>query len=403
MPIPPILDVFVVWHPDDPLGAQRFRDLHRHFHGSAFSGLAGGAVEVYSRSEGWQFHGAAPRPLGIAPPRMNGLPAAQFNAIVPVVDVNLVRSLQDDKTGWEPYLGEILSLHGRPGVGVYPIVADDLHWDGQLRRELQTLPRVVNHSPGHLGREVAQAITQRIQQERGLPKLLTVFVSHTRKRSAEENAFGGESVLEHVRHQIRNSHLEEFFDAHDIQPGTDWEKTLEEYAARSALLMVRTDEYAGQDWTQREVRIAKQNGMPVVSLYSLRAGEERGSFLMDHVPSAVCDPDDPGPGIDVALNRLVDEALKNALWHAQSSYLSSDGFDWLPAHAPEPATLVPWLKTHRASQREDRHLWVMHPDPPLGTAERRVLDEICALAGYDVDVDVLTPRTFAARGGTVKR
>ncbi len=50
MAIPPILDRFVVWHPDDKMGAARFADLNEHSHSPAFSGLAGGAVEVYARS-----------------------------------------------------------------------------------------------------------------------------------------------------------------------------------------------------------------------------------------------------------------------------------------------------------------------------------------------------------------
>lgn len=403
MPIPPILDVFVVWHPDDVLGTQRFRDLHEHFHSPSFSGLAGGAVEVYARSEGWESPGGVPRPLGIGAQAIDGLPAAEFNAVVPVVDVNLVRALADERSGWRQYLDEILRLHDQKGVGVYPVVAKGLNWNAPLK-DIQTLPSVVNDDPGRFGREVAQAITQHIHKEEGRPKRLTVFISHTKNRSPQEKQIPADesAIFEQVRERIQKSHLAAFFDAQDIQLGSGWERTLEDNAARSALLMVRTDAYAGRDWTQREVRVAKGSGMPVVCMYSLSVGEERGSFLMDHVPSVVCDLDNPAPGIDVALNRLVDEALKSTLWRAQSSYLSSDGFDWLPAHSPEPATLVPWLSEHRNRHPDDMHLWVMHPDPPLGSAERAVLMEICALAGYDVDVDVFTPRTFAARGGSVR-
>jgi hypothetical protein len=70
---------------------------------------------------------------------------------------------------------------------------------------------------------------------------------------------------------------------------------------------------------------------------------------------------------------------------------------------PEPTTLAPWLAGHRKIQPNDSHLWVIHPDPPLGPAERDVLLQLCDLAGYNVDVDILTPRTFAARGGSLKK
>ena len=63
MLIPPILDVFVVWHPDDAIGEMALEWLSEHFHSTAFAGLAGGAVEVYGRSVGWDGPEAPPRPL----------------------------------------------------------------------------------------------------------------------------------------------------------------------------------------------------------------------------------------------------------------------------------------------------------------------------------------------------
>jgi hypothetical protein len=51
---PPILEYYVLWHPDDDaLGSSVAQQLMDHFHGPAYAGLAGGAVEVYTRSTGW--------------------------------------------------------------------------------------------------------------------------------------------------------------------------------------------------------------------------------------------------------------------------------------------------------------------------------------------------------------
>lgn len=405
MLIPPILDVFVVWHPGDKIGAERFHELHEHFHSPAFSGLAGGAVEVYARSEPWT-PGGAPRPLGLDAPLGTGLPRAQFNAIVPVIDTHLMRAVADEADAWNGYLREIANLNEQPGVGVYPVVATGLRWNNSTVEDIlggiQTLPPEVNDDRGLFGRELAQAITQHIHRERNLPERLKVFVSHTKLQSPDEAARSRPAVFELVRNHIQESHLSAFFDAHSIQPGSDWKQTLEENSARGALLMIRTDVYAGREWTQREVHTAKRSGMPLVCMYALTAGEERGSFLMDHIPSVVCNLDDPGPGIKVALDRLVNEALKNTLWQAQTSYLAEDGFDWLPAQSPEPITLIPWLDEHRAEHADDHRLWVIHPDPPLGYAERHALLQLCTVAGYDKEqVDILTPRTFAARGGAL--
>jgi hypothetical protein len=199
---------------------------------------------------------------------------------------------------------------------------------------------------------------------------------------------------------IAQTHLEDFFDAHDLAPGSTWDAVLQENASNCAMLAIRTDLYAGREWTQREVLAAKRHDVPIVTLMALQEGEARGSFLMDHVPSVPFDRADAATSIERGLGRLVDEVLKRALWQAQAAYVTEQGFDWTPVHAPEPVTAVKWLADHRASSPDDQHAWVIHPDPPLGPAELAVATEVFEIAGFDrAKVEILTPRTFASRGG----
>ena len=49
--LPPTLEIYVVWHPNDPAGQTAAQQFIEHFHGTAFSGLIGGAViieEIFS-------------------------------------------------------------------------------------------------------------------------------------------------------------------------------------------------------------------------------------------------------------------------------------------------------------------------------------------------------------------
>ena len=48
--LPPVLEIYVVWHTKDAEGQTIADTLLGHFRGTAFSGLIGGAVEVYVRS-----------------------------------------------------------------------------------------------------------------------------------------------------------------------------------------------------------------------------------------------------------------------------------------------------------------------------------------------------------------
>lgn len=400
MPVtPPILDIFVIWHPDELGGEDLFKQLDDHYHSPAFSGLAGGAVEVYGRSAAWA-PDSAPRPLGIAAELAPGVTAAQYNVIILYIGASLAQAVLND-SGWESYVADIAQYSGRDDVIVLPLLRPRFSIPdtriGELVGGIQPLPRESLTDPGVFGREVSQAVTQWLTgQER-----IQVFVSHTKHPSlVESHDNDGACIYDRVREAILTTRLEDFFDAQDIQTGEDWEAALDGNARRSALLMVRTDSYAGREWTQREVLEAKAADMPIICMYALTDGESRGSFLMDHVPSVPCDLSQPLPGIKTALNRLVDEALKRSLWQAQEVYLKEHGFDWLPVHAPEPVTLTRWLMNHQAVDQADRHVWIMHPDPPLGPRERAVVTDLCVLAGFNTS-DVLTPRTFATRGGVL--
>ena len=121
--LPPILEVYVVWHPDDPEGAQIAAWLLEHFRGAPYSGLVGGAVEVYTRSEPWQPGSDAPRPLPCQVPLPYQLPHAQVTAIVPVLGVRLARAVGQDSSDWRGYLESIHAAAeaGSELIGVFPV------------------------------------------------------------------------------------------------------------------------------------------------------------------------------------------------------------------------------------------------------------------------------------------
>lgn len=408
MPAPPILEIYVLWHPDDALGASITDWLIEHFHGPAYAGLAGGAVEVYLRSTAWAEPTGPPRPLPFMKALPADLPAGQITVVIPVLGRAMARAVRDH-TDWREYVQAVFdanddsSPEGQAAVAVLPLLAPGADLSGTslatMTSTLQALPKSVADSPAVLGREVAQAITQRVARsftDADLDQRVTVFISHTKHSTGPGD--DPDRLLAILHEVLQTTHLDSFFDAQDIQVADDWEKTLDTEAARHAMLMVRTDNYASRGWTQREVLVAKQHDIPIVSLYAVSHEEQRGSFLMDHVPVVACPPGDERRAIERSLNRLVDEALKRALWLVQRSYLESDGFDWLPVHAPEPVTLAAWLRSNDVDK--ETQLVIMHPDPPLGPREKQVILDLSEIAGLSGMLEILTPRTHATRGGT---
>lgn len=409
-----VLEIFVVWHPGDTVGQEAAEQIFEHFHGTIFSGLLGGAIEVYVRSNGWRCDQDAPRSIpfpSATPP--NGLSTAHLVAVVPVLGNEFAAAVQAGSQEWWKFAQSIVaSQHSAPDrVGVFPLLADDdaVH-NTELGRMFNGYQRIA--APSSLAdsepladitcRDLAQGIAQFAA---GSGARLNVFISHTKRAS-----LGEEDVLELialVRTIISETRLRYFFDANDLQPGRDWDNELRTQASNSAFLALRTDLYATREWCQREMLIAKRHGMPIVVLDSLGIGEERGSFLMDHVPRI---PVHQEAGIwsksDIrrGLNVLVDECLKRTLWNLQKKMADLHDeleIDWWAPHAPEPITLIQWLEDMAMaglSLKGTRALRILHPDPPLGRDEMNALQQIANLTGHRGPFDVMTPRMLAARG-----
>ncbi len=410
MLLPPVLEIFVVWHPDDDAGGRVAEWLLDHFHGTAFSGLIGGAVEVYTRSTPWHGVEGPPRSMPFVGDQPAGLEVPTVTVVVPVLSAHLARAVEDGGA-WRAWMADLLAhASQRTDVHVFTLRGHGAKVDTTILGDIfsvpQRLPDACATDPDYLGREVAQAIVQRISGTEGGP--LQVFVSHTKRHSPEEEPDHVNRLVDRVRAFLADTRLVEFFDETSLQVGENWEERLVAEAARGCLLMLRTDLYAGRTMCQREVRVAKEAGVPVVELRAVTGHQERGSFLLDHVPSVQANltidmaDDELAAATDGAIKRvinmLVDEALKRALWQHQLERLTGDGFDWLPGHAPEPLTALRYLADNPAAL-EGGTCVVLHPDPPLLPDEKDAMDALFRLAGLDGTVDIVTPRTFAQRGG----
>lgn len=413
---PHVLEIYVVWHPDDAPGAGVFQTFLAHFQGSAYSGLLSGTIAVFARSTAFAA-GPTPRPIplpGEAAPA--NVAPAQYVAVVPVLGDGLARALRDQGSPWQDYLNRILETSTRHGDRclVFPLLLDMtpsakalVHDRLPTLQSLDTRRSLENDllDAPTMCRSLAQGLAQAIDPSAS--GRITVFISHTTRPGREEEGLA--ALIDLVRRSIADTRLDSFFDAQDLQPGKDWDTALRSQAGTAALLAVRSDLYSSREWCQREMLVAKHAGMPVVVLDALARREDRGSFLMDHVPRIPVRRTASGPdGADVrrALDLLVDKCLERALWLAQRGADAQAGapdIDWWSSRAPEPVTIVEWLSQRPArvpGGRTARSLVVVHPDPPLGAEERKSLEQIVRMSSPHRTLDLLTPRTLAARAAT---
>ena len=287
--LPPVLEIYVVWHPQDAAGQAIASEILEHFHGTAFTGLIGGAVEVFVRSAPWSTASGTPRPIFTAEP--NQLAAPMFTAVVPILGLSLAEAVEDGGP-WRAYLRDIVDIQRAQAdrIALLPYRLSAAATDGtQLAAILGEYQTIASSRPDQPHdtvqdlrcRDLSQSLAQFVTGNTG--DQLTVFISHTKHSSTAElsDVF---ALIDLVKSVIATTHMKEFFDARALQPGTDWSGTLKKSASKSAMLALRTDLYPSREWCQREILVAKRSGMPVVILDGLGYAEERGSFLMDHVP-----------------------------------------------------------------------------------------------------------------------
>lgn len=432
----PMLEVYVLWHPADRNATAIADEVAAHFQGGTYTSLLEGSMEVYTRSVGWKSAGDAPRPMlwPGAPPTAGGLQAAKFVAVVPVIGRELNRAVNNPDDPWQGYFEQIVAAQQRDGthVRMFPMRLG-APFGGRLG-DLLSLSRnqfIAEPDPHAQAREplrelrnrdLAQGLAQWIGP--GKIEKLTVFISHTKRQGTPEEPVA--SLVDAVRAVLGSGRIASFYDAHELQPGEDWDKALRTRAANSAVLALRTDLYATREWCQREMLTAKEYGMPVVVLDALTAGETRGSFLMDHAPRIPmrCDPQ-TGWSVDAirrAVNLLADAWLQRVMWLQMQVHCTGHAglsrYWWAP-QAPEPSTLMRWLPARNdalaeigststvlpdsgtpprmAAQPLGSDLRILHPDPPLAEDECDVLQRLVTMSGYG-QLDLTTPRLLAARG-----
>ena len=415
--LPPILEIHLLWHPgDDTLAKPLAERIACHFQGGAFASLLAGAVDVQTHSAGWSGKDSAPRPIVwpddiVAPHQPR---PARHVAVVPLVGRELNRALMphDGSPAWRQTIDEIGQRVGTATVRALPICLDtsglSADWPASILRTqgggaIDALRKATTLTPGERdARRLLDLVQSLAQWLSGEARRLQVFISHTKRLGHADEAVG--SLVAQVRGVLGDgSRMQSFYDAHDLQPGEDWDRALREHAATSAVLALRTDRYASREWCQREVLTAKQHGMPVVMLDALTQGEERGSFLLDHVPRLPVGRRADGGWEDSSVRRalqmLADAWLHRALWQQQRDLAHATAspfadYSWLE-QAPEPSTFPRWLAADGDTLR------LLHPDPPMATPEHEVLTALASRCGVTA-LDITTPRLLAARGADLR-
>lgn len=244
---------------------------------------------------------------------------------------------------------------------------------------------LVNTLAHEITRHLYHLETERVN---GSPPPLRLFISHAK--------IDGVDIAKQIKAFVDASlPLQTFFDANDISIGYDFSKEIELNIKDAVVIAIHSDNYSSREWCRREVLLAKQHNRPIVVLNCFKDGESRSFPYMANVLTVHFASID-----DATLPRLITAVMKETLRLKYQEYLISyiaqkyGYFDVSQSISAYPPELVTVLK-----KRKILNNVFIYPDPPIGTEELSIIQDI------DPNIRFITPSdisTLKMREGTAK-
>ena len=374
-PARPFLVLYVVWHPDSPMGREIAEALREHFRRKLYENVAGGTgLSVLFRS--------APAP-GSAVPLNIDLGEAQTTAVVVVAD----SALAEDEL-WTGYVRDLVDRTETAGLAarVFPVsidpgVLEDLklaeqalrwdQWHGSSTERRRRLISELTYELCRILRHLLEHLERPNENEAALEaylKKVQVFLSHSKHDA------NGERIARSIRDHMYGGHgLASFFDVHDIPAGVRFQKVLLHQVRVSAIIAIHTDSYSSREWCRREVIEAKRCNAPLIVVNAIAELDERGFPYMGNVPIVRLEPS-ATDRYEFIVGRLLDEVLKDFLWRCRVRLRMRNAVEPNVFFVPRPPELISLAALPPASA--EAALVIVYPDPPLSAEEERLFAAI---------------------------
>jgi hypothetical protein len=374
------LNIYVLWHSSFSAGEKYFCQLYSDLCRDVADPLSRGiGIPIFKRTN--FSNSISILPINFA--------EADNSAVIILVDDELFND-----NSWEKYVTSLIS-QGATNVRFYPVAISKFAY--KFNAYLEEI-QYINVSPlegnndeetfkmryqliyGRLLHEFSRQLLKRNpshKPEDVAPPPVKLFISHAKK--------DGETVAIDFRNYVRSeTKLASFFDANDIPDGYKFSNEIAEALSKNAVLVVfQTDAYASREWCRREIILAKRFKAPIVVVNAIKEFEKRSFPYLGNVPVMRWKND---------FEIIVLKALYQILYQLFSELMVKKSIDlYLPgrndieyiASSPELFNYVDIIRKQK--EKNLKKLYIVYPDPPLGTEEIQLLNEI------DSDVEFLTP------------
>lgn len=180
--------------------------------------------------------------------------------------------------------------------------------------------------------------------------------------------------------------LDVFFDALDIADGYEFEKQIEDNIKNSALVVFHTDEYSAREWCRIEVLIAKRNKCPIVVVHDIKHGEKRAFPYLGNTPTITIQQGEKENFIEIVnltLYQVLNNLYQIELLDSFHQQFAIEGTEFISLTSPPE--LFNYIDIYKKKEESKQPLVILYPEPPIGTEELKILNEI------DKDIKFITP------------
>jgi len=212
--------------------------------------------------------------------------------------------------------------------------------------------------------------------------VLKIFLSHS--KYDEE----GKSLALRLKNFIDYSNMNNFFDAYDIQAGSNFIKSIMRNIEDSTFIGISTDTYSSRYWCQREVIHAKESNRPMILIDMLKESEDRRFPHASNVPivhvSTERSFDDA-----ICLNILITALIETIRWNYSQQLLNQfTGLTFDKSEVSFSMRPPDFIELNRLESNSDgtpgfNKRKIIYPDPPVYNEEIRFLSKL--------NVEVSTP------------
>ena len=196
---------------------------------------------------------------------------------------------------------------------------------------------------------------------------IKLFISHSKHDDSKQDAV---KFRDFINSQTQ---LKTFFDINDIAFGSNFGETIKNAAKEkdSPLIVFQSDSYSDREWCRIEVIEAKSAGCPIVIVNAIQNGEKRVFPYLGNYPSI---------RFKSNFSEIIDLTLEQVLFNRYTSKFIDTLTDLYKIKANRILTTSPelfnFIQLKKGLKNEENYGLVVYPDPPLGSEEIEVLNQL---------------------------